>query len=376
MRSMSRRAFLQSSLAACCAPLIADDGRANQLPWLNDVQQPPDSLPAGVPSLSPLLVDAAGMPISTVEFWERRRSEIREAWLRFLGPVAERASPLDGDTGRKRPPEWNVLEEDHVDGISRKRIVYETEAGQQVEAYLMTPRRREAQRPGVVAFHSTVNHSIRQPAGIEGAPEKAFGLKLAQKGYVTLSPRNYLWPTNDRIDAKGEARRFLERNPGSKGMARMLLDGWLAVNILASLAEVDPSRLGCVGHSLGAKEALYLAAFDDRIKVSVSSEGGIGTTYSNWHDPWYLGEAIGDGSFQREHHELLACAAPNPFLLIGGDSADGAASWPFIEAALPVYRLYGEPPRLGLLNHKEGHSVPPIAEQRIYEWFAAYLPSV
>ena len=32
-----------------------------------------------------------------------------------------------------------------------------------------------------------------------------------------------------------------------------------------------------------------------------------------------------------------------------------------------------ETPRLGLFNHKQGHAVPPEAEQRIYEWFEKYL---
>jgi hypothetical protein len=66
-------------------------------------------------------------------------------------------------------------------------------------------------------------------------------------------------------------------------------------------------------------------------------------------------------------------AAPRAFLLIGGDSADGDRSWPFIASALEVYRLYGETPRLGLFNHRQGHAVPPAAERRIAEWIAAYV---
>ena len=62
-------------------------------------------------------------------------------------------------------------------------------------------------------------------------------------------------------------------------------------------------------------------------------------------------------------HELLALVAIPPFLLVGGDSADGTASWPWPQAALPVYRLYGEPPRLGLLNHKRGHTVPQMSSR-------------
>ena len=156
-------------------------------------------------------------------------------------------------------------------------------------------------------------------------------------------------------------------------MAKMLYDSLVAVDILAKLPGVDPARLGAVGHSLGAKEVLYLAALDERIKCTVSSEGGIGIKFSNWNAPWYLGPAVDEPGFAHDHHELLALCAPRPFLLIGGESADGDKGWPYIEAALPVYKLYDDKPIVGQFNHRLGHAVPPISEQRIEEWFAAYL---
>ena len=114
---------------------------------------------------------------------------------------------------------------------------------------------------------------------------------------------------------------------------------------------------------------LYLAAFDPRVKAAVSSEGGIGTTFSNWDAPWYLGTK----QFGREHHELLGLAAPRAFLLIGGNSADGTKSWPFVAAGMEVHRLFAQTTRIGLYNHGQGHKVPPLAEQRVYEWLATYL---
>jgi len=59
--------------------------------------------------------------------------------------------------------------------------------------------------------------------------------------------------------------------------------------------------------------------------------------------------------------------------LIGGGSADGARSWPYIEAALEAYRMYGPVARIGLFNHGQGHTIPPLAEQRTYEWLQTYL---
>jgi pimeloyl-ACP methyl ester carboxylesterase len=231
----------------------------------------------------------------------------------------------------------------------------------------------------VVVFHPTVDKSIREPAGLEGLPERWFALELARRGCVAFCPRNFLWPQTDKLMADAETKRFAERHPDSKGMAKMLLDGRVALDILAGLPEVDAERLGAIGHSLGAKEALYLAALDDRVRAAVSCEGGIGTRFSNWEAPWYLGPGIKEPAFQHEHHELLALVAPRPFLLVGGDSADGARSWPFIAAALPVYGLYGgnapaaQRPRIGLLNHHAGHAVTPEGAERMIQWLTTYL---
>jgi len=347
------------------ALILAEDEPRRDVDWLAEVQTPPADIgPKTATELSTILRDANGDQVTTVDGWRKRGGELRKWWSDYLGTISE---------DRKQVPTIEVIEEDRVEGVIRQRVRYEVEAGIFTEAYLLRPTEMTGRAPGVVVLHSTIDHSIRQPAGVEGKPEKFFGLNLAKAGCVTICPRNYLWPTNDKIAAKQEAERFHERRPGITGMAKMLHDAQVAVDILAARDDVDPKRLGCVGHSLGAKEVLYLAAFDERIKVTVSSEGGIGTTFSNWEAPWYLGDRIQKEDFTHEHHELLALIAPRPFLLIGGDSADGDRSWPFINAALPVYRLYGEPARLGLFNHKQGHAVPPKAEQRIQEWLLMYL---
>jgi dienelactone hydrolase len=368
--TINRRQFHQTALAGAAALSLGSfwqnawGAEAKDVPWLGEIQTPPRELPTNAPQLSDLLVTAAGQPITTLDGWKKRREELRRVWLEFLGPM-----PAE----RKQVPKLEVIEEDKLDGVVRQLVRYEVEPGLATEAYLCKPAKLAGKAPGVVAFHSTVDYSIRQPAGVEGVPEKAFGPQFARQGRVVFCPRNYLWPQTKGISAKGEAARYVARVPGSKGMAKMLYDGLVAVDILASLPEVDAARLGVVGHSLGAKEALYQAAFDDRIKVAVSSEGGIGTKFSNWNDLWYLGPTIKDAAFAREHHELLALAAPRAFLLIGGDSADGDRGWPFIAAALPVYKLYGGTPHLGQFNHRQGHAVPPQALERIEKWFATYL---
>jgi dienelactone hydrolase len=372
---MDRRTFLAASSASLLASRLCqgekDDGKAKNVSWLQEIQTPPAKLPGNVPKLGDLLTDASGNKIDSLDGWKTRRDELRKWWLEFLGPM-----PAE----RQVAPKLKVLEENRPEGVVRQLVQYEVEPGILTQAYLLKPAKQEGKAPGVAAFHSTVNESIRQPAGVEGVPEKAFGLRFARQGRVVFCPRNYLWPDNTHIAAQAEAEKFQKRmkmypsnKTQSKGMAKMLYDSLVAVDILASLPEVDASRIGAVGHSLGAKETLYLAAFDERVKVTVSSEGGIGTKFSNWDALWYLGDSIKKPDFKHEHHELLALAAPRPFLLIGGESADGDRGWPFIEQALRAYQLYGNPLRVGQYNHKKGHAVPPEAEQRIEEWFAAYL---
>lgn len=370
---VSRRQWLAGSLGTLLAcggyrflpPATAGAVHAREVPWLEEVQCPPAMLPADAPRLPLLLADSQNRPIVDLEGWKRQREVLRHAWRRVLGPL---------EVERAGPPKLEVIEEDRADGVVRQRVRYEAEPGEITEAYVLIPAATRAggKRPGAVVFHPTVAASIREPAGLEGRPNMALGLNLARRGWVALCPRNFLWSENRKLDIATQLARFQKRHPKATGMAKMLFDAITAVDILAGLPEVDPQHLSAVGHSLGAKEVLYLAAFDERIRAAVSSEGGIGTRFSNWHDPWYLGPQIQKADFARQHHELLALVAPRAFLLLGGDSADGQRSWPFIQAVLPVYALYQGPTRVGLFNHRKGHSLPPEAEERLYTWLGTY----
>jgi hypothetical protein len=360
--NLSRRQFAIASLAGVFAPSIAagqQQPAAGDVPWLTEVQTPPAVLPSDAPRLASLLIDAQGEPITSRDAWLEHRQNLRQAWLQTLG-IWQRP---------EQPPEFQIQSTDRVDNVVRRLIAFETEPGIAVDAYLLMPAQPRGRLPGVVVFHSTVDYTIRQGAGLEGPLEAAWGLRLAQRGFVVLCPRCFLWDGPPPPNYAERVEQHKARHPEARGIAKMLFDAQTSLDLLASLPEVDPARLGAAGHSLGAKETLYLAAFDDRIKAAVSSEGGIGTKFSNWDAPWYLGP----GELGREHHELLGFIAPRAFLLIGGNSADGARSWPFVASALEAYRLFGQPCRVGLFNHGQGHTIPPLAERRVYEWLQAYL---
>ncbi len=331
--------------------------------WLDEARRPPATVPADADRPTPLLIDGMHRPITTVEGWRERRDELHRLWSGFLGPIPR---PAD-------PPVVVVLEEDRPAGVVRQLVRYEAEPGLPVEGYLLRPDAPGKGRPGAVVLHSTIDDTIRQPAGLEGPEEKHLGLHLARRGYVTICPRNFLWQYGRPGRLEEAVDWFHRRRPGSLGMAKMLFDAQRAVDLLAAQPDVDPGRIGAIGHSLGGKEALYLAAFDPRVRAAVASEGGVGLSYSNWEAPWYLGEAIRRPGFGLDHAQLLALAAPRAVLIVGGDSADGDRSWPYVAAGLPVWSLLGEPEGVGLLNHRGGHALPAAARERSFAWLDWFL---
>lgn len=338
------------------------------VPWLSEVTTPPVQLPPSTTgTILPLLVDRNGNSIGDLAAWEVRRREILEDWLKFLGPMPH------------PPPEvkWETLQTEHLPELVRSLVRYEGEPGLFVEGYLLVPTGIPSgeKRAGIVALHQTTDASIDEIAGVSGPDDMQIGLKLARRGFVVFCPRCFLWQDVDSLDDAVEKHHM--RHPETTGMAKMLYDAQRGVDLLVSLPQVDQRRIGAIGHSLGGKEVLYLAAFDERVKVAVSSEGGLTFGSTNWHAPWYLTTAIREQGFLRNHHELLGLIAPRPFLILGGEigpgAADGDRSWPLIEAALPAWQLYCSPARLGLLNHRQGHSISPESFERMAEWLEFYL---
>lgn len=369
---MQRRDFLALCAAASATasfPQFSFAEEPRDVAWLAEVQQPPQSTPPLDRPLASLLADPSRPPITNLQQWESARKHLRNTWLNFLGPMPTEPPPV----------KLEVLKEDRPDGCVRQLVRYLAEADEPVEGYLLRPSANStAKRSGIVALHQTSNTSIEEIAGVNSAEQHHLGLQLCRDGHVVFCPRCYLWQTPPKyeLDVKGPVEYFNKRHPQTLGMHKMLFDAQRGVDVLTSLPDVDPQRIGTVGHSLGAKEVLYLMAFDERVKAGVASEGGLGFSSTNWHDPWYLGAKIDKPGFRLNHHQLLALIAPRALLVLAGESgrgaADGDRSWPYIEAALPVYRLYGKSARLGMLNHHQGHTIPPDARAKLLEWLRVY----
>lgn len=196
--------------------------------------------------------------------WEEYRSMIRGTLMRDLGPV-------DPPPGLGR--EFEVLEEAEREDYLERKIVYPVAPGETTEAYLFLPKDRASAIPGIVIYHQTVEEGKEEPAGYAGRESMHFGPELVRRGYAVLMPDSITAGTRITESGPFETREFYQDNPGLSAMGKMIQDGRRALDILTGLEEVDAGRIGVVGHSLGAETALFVAAFDDRVKVSGASCG-------------------------------------------------------------------------------------------------------
>jgi len=85
---------------------------------------------------------------------------------------------------------------------------------------------------------------------------KGFGTVLAEMEYVTIST------TVSQHEVYEEGRLL---------MGERLWDLMRCVDYVQSLPEVDDSRIGCAGLSLGGEMAMWLGAMDERIAATVSA---------------------------------------------------------------------------------------------------------
>ena len=147
----------------------------NRPEWLPEVQRAVASIPPSATAPAPLLFDVEHLPITTALAWQARREMLLRQWRAFLGSIE----------GPRRSNKIEVLEEDRREDVIRQLVRYESETDLPVEGYLLRPLEPGRGRPGVVVLHSTVDYTVRQPAGLEGPSDKHVGLHLARRGYVT-----------------------------------------------------------------------------------------------------------------------------------------------------------------------------------------------
>jgi pimeloyl-ACP methyl ester carboxylesterase len=272
------------------------------------------------------------------------------------------------------PLQVEVSAEERGDGWVRRTLTFVAEPGDRVPAHLFIPDRPGG--AGVVCLHQTTEIGKDEPAGLGGKPNLHYARELAKRGAVALAPD---YPGYGDYDA----------DPYAMGYASATMKGILnherAVDLLLSRDEVEPGRIGVVGHSLGGHNALFVAAFDQRIRTIVSS-CGFGSFFdykggdlSGWSHDGYMPRIrtqYGRDATQMpfDFPEVLAALAPrrvfvnapvaDSFLLEGVRTC--------IDSARPVYELHEAGGRLVTAHPDCGHDFPAAIREEAY---AALIPA-
>ena len=309
-------------------------------------------------------------PVESLADWRIRRRHILANMQLVMGAMPEET--------RRVPIDLQVLEEVVEQGYVRRKITFALEHDDRVGAYLFLPRPVAGKVSGILCLHQTIEIGKSEPAGLGGSENLQYAKELAQRGYATLAP-DYPGFGDYKIDAY------------AKGYASATMKGiWnhrRALDLLQFLAEVAGDRLGCIGHSLGGHNALFLAAFDERVKVSVTSCGFnsffkyMGGDLSGWSHKGYMPRiaeryAKDPAKMPFDFTEVIAAIAPRAvFISAPVDDANFEISGvqDCIGAARPVYELYGRSGQLTALHPDCGHDFPQTARQAAYRFIDRVL---
>jgi acetyl esterase/lipase len=319
--------------------------------------------------------DAGGraLPIAGRADWEVRRDHI-------LAHFQDAAGPLPGGE-RRVPLEMHVVQDAREPGFVRKKITFATEPGDRVPAWLLipdAPPQASPGRPAVLCLHQTIAIGKDEPVGLGKNLELAYARELAQQGYIALA-----------LDYPnfGEYKLDVYALGYASATMKAIWNNLRAVDLLCSMKEVDPNRIGVIGHSLGGHNAIFTALFDRRLKAVVSSCG------FNAFPFYYRGNITGwshRGYMPRlrekyqldltkvpfDFPELIAALAPRAFftnspLRDANFEVDGVRAC--MAAARPVYELLGAGDRLVAAYPDAEHSFPRAERLRAYEFLDRFL---
>ena len=188
--------------------------------------------------------------------------------------------------------DMQVIAEEKRDGYTARKILFNVNAYSRISAYMLIPDGK-GPFPAVNMLHDHGGHlyigkeKMVRPFDVDTAVvndadnwvKKLYdgqytGDYFARNGYVVFSADAPMW--GERGREEGVDRSKYDIICGNMMMlgrdlsAFMTYDDITGTEFLASLPEVDKSRIGCMGCSMGAYRAWMLAALSDKIAVAAS----------------------------------------------------------------------------------------------------------
>ncbi len=291
------------------------------------------------------------MPESaTREAWDARRSRVKQQVLTAAGldPMPDR-TPLNAQR-------FGKLERD---GYTIEKVLLETWPGFFLGGHLFVPT-TPGKHPAVVPPHGHWNYGRLEHQPLASVPLRA--ANLARRGHVV-----FLYDMvgyNDTIQVPHSFHGRAETLWAFGPLGLQLWDSIRAVDLIASLPEVDVTRIGATGASGGATQTFLLAAVDDRIAyaapvnmVSAYMQGG---SYCENAPGLRLGIS---------NLDIAAAFAPKPMLLTSA-TGDWTKHVPTEEypAISRIYALYGAAGQLTQHQVDAPHNYNQATREHVYRF--------
>ncbi len=320
------------------------------------------------------LRDADGnrQPIKTGFDWGLRRWQILRNMERAMGKLP--------GPHRRIPLQMQVESEEDAGTYKRLKITFNAEPGDRVPAFLLIPKELKQKTPAVLCLHPTSPLGKSQICGLGGKPSRFYAHELAQRGLICLAPDypsfgDYEYDFNDASDLY------------VSGTMKAIWNNIRSIDLLETLPQVDRDKIACVGHSLGGHNALFTAAFDQRIRAVVTSCGFnafahyYGGDLKGWSSDRYMPRIrsrfdLNPTQMPFDFHEVLAAMSPRPVFINAplrdsNFAVEGVRE--AVTSAARVYNFQEKPDRLRVVYPDAEHDFPENVRQQAYKWLEERL---
>jgi dienelactone hydrolase len=323
---------------------------------------------AGLAPIAPLAPEPAPRPrtVQTPSDAARRRE-----LYSLLGDLPDRKRRISakkrGESGR----DGYVLETWELDlnGI------------EPVPAYLARPSNAKGRLPAVLFNHSHGGgYKIGKLEFVDGRSylqPVPYAKALTDLGYIGLAIDHWVFGERSHTTEADMFKAMLWQGQVLWGM--MVYDSIRALDWLLERPDVDPARIATLGISMGSTMAWWLAALDERVKVTVDiccltdfhtllAKKGLSLHGVYYYVPGLL-----------EHFttsQINALIAPRAHLGLAGlqDKLTPVEGLDIIDRELTkAYAAAGHPERWQLLRYDVGHMETPEGRQAIIAWLKRFL---
>lgn len=319
------------------------------------------------------------LPTNLKTWEETDRAKTRATLLQCLGDLPERPDP-----GKVR-----VVSREDKGQFVLEQFEFHNGVDMVVPGILAFPKDLKGPAPAIVGMHGhsgSKNEYLPNPEN-----PQSLGWMLVQKGFVVAAIDGYF--NGDRI-GKGPGGATLDKGSYPQELSLFKLHLWQGrclwgmmirdeqclLDYLESRPEIDKTRIGVTGMSMGCTRAWWVSALDDRVKAQVGVACFTRYTeliaYGNLrrHGIYYFVPGV----FRHFDTEaIFALSAPRPMLQLSGDEDGGAPTDGVLtlEKKLDaVYRLYGHPENFrSVLYKKTGHEYLPEMRTEMVAWFQKHL---